>query len=179
MELVKQQILDKGYTLCLENENGCSFINKEIQFCVLILKTFSNEESESWNGLYESLKKEAQYIKKTIAVILHTEEDKEEINRDPYWFAKIFPEQISSIPSVKKDITVNIVPMKDVSDVGDFTFNLFDYYDALATTSYLDFLVNKAQDGCVIKYARIMDWQNVSHVRYITEKLVNDINYEK
>lgn len=179
MEITKQQILDKGYTLLLENEHGCAFYKKDISFCVLILKEYSDKDSSNWDELYEALKKEVMYIKKTLAVILNTDDDKDSVQEDPYYFAKIFQEQISLIPSQKRNITINLLPMQNLNDIGDYYVDPLKDYDGKATSSLLDFLVNKATDNCVIKYPRLLGMEGASHIRYIAEKLVDTINYEK
>jgi hypothetical protein len=177
-EEIKQAILNKDYTLQLETEQGCSFYNNAVEFCVIILKEYTMENHyKEFRELFEDLQKKIAYTKKTIAIILNTDYEKEEVRRDEYYFMKIFEDQIDSIPVKKNEITINIVPMEDINDNGDYLIDPLELYDSIAVIKLVEFVIS-AKDNCVIKYPRGME-KNVMHVRYIVNKMVNKVNYTK
>lgn len=101
---------------------------------------------------------------------VHEDEDrnKEEIERNEYYFLKIFPERICILPkSGNKDIKITFEAMNAENDTGNYTINPFDYFDGLCCSNFLEYL-SRAQDGDVVKYPKII---SPSYFNYWAYKL--------
>lgn len=176
MEQYKQQIIDRGYSIVEESEFGISFVNESAKFCVILLKQYwsqNKHDAEFGHSLHANLKKKFIYAEKcTILVInaLHPEESRtqEEIERDEYFFLKMFPENIQYLPKAEnKSTTINFSPMKSAEDKGDYTVDPFDEFDGKCSGNFLKYL-SQAKDGDVVKYPKIVDNR---FFRYWADKL--------
>lgn len=170
MEKYKQQIIDRCYSVITETEEGITFVNEDVQFCVILLKTYKgDDDKEKGFELHKILKSKFSYAEKcTICVIIDTNEDKEKIQRNEYFYSKIFTDRINILPiKSDKSIKISFSSMKDVFDTGDYTVNAFDYFDGLCCINYMEYL-SKAKNGDIVKYPKIA---NNSYFRYIANKL--------
>lgn len=179
MEKYKQQIIDRGYSVVAETEDGIAFANESASFSVILLKEyFSNHRSDAKAGhdLHRILKEKFWFAEKsTICVIASIHEDegnpKEEIERNEYYFLKIFPEKIHILPQKQnKDIKIVFSPMENEKDTGDYCINPFDNFDGLCSANYLEYL-SRAKDGDVIKYPKIISGMGTSFLNYWAYKL--------
>lgn len=169
MENYKKQITDRGYKVVSETEEGISFVNEDVKFCAILLKKYKEDGNDKEYG--RELKKTLNYSyaeKGTFCIIISTDDDRDKIQRDPYFYVKIFTDKINILP-IKEDksITIIFMPMKDSSDVGDYTVNAFDHFDGLLSASYFEYLTN-AKHGDIVKYPKIID---SSFFRYHANKL--------
>ena len=176
MENYKQQIIDRGYQLVAETEEGYCFVNESTNFCAILLKEYCSEHynnAKSGYELLEILKNKYGFAEKaTICVIVNVTSDenksKESIERDEYFFLKIFPERIHILPiKSNKEVKITFEPMSGENDKGNYTINPFDKFDGLCSSNFLEYL-SKAQDGDIIKYPKIVD---TSFFRYWGQKL--------
>jgi hypothetical protein len=172
MEEFKNKIIDRGYSIVEESEEGIAFVNEDTQFCAILLKFYSDEDYDRRGfKLHDVLKSKFSFAEKcTICIILDSDIDKEKLVRDEYFYCKILPERINILP-IKSDKSVKIIfsPMDNASDVGDYTVNPFEPFDGLCSSNYIEFLSN-AKDGNIVKYPKIV---NNSYFRYLAYKLYN------
>lgn len=164
MDNYKQQILERGYEFVDETEDGSCYVNESVSFCVILLNEyFSRHKTDAKAGheLHQILKNKYHFAEKsTICVIanVHIEEDneKEDIERNEYYFLKIFPERINILPKKQnKEIKIVFEPMLNEKDIGNYFINPFDYFDGLCSVNYLAYL-SEAKDGDIVKYPKII-----------------------
>lgn len=164
MEEYKKQIIERGYELIAETEDGACFANESTSFCVILLKQYHsrcNSDKEAGHDLHKILKDKYQFAEKsTILVIasLHPDEgnSKEEIERNEYFFLKIFPERIHILPQKQnKEIKITFEPMNGENDTGNYHINPFDHFDGLCSANFLGYLT-EAKNGDVVKYPKII-----------------------
>ena len=171
IEKFKQEIMARGYKLISETDKGVSFANEDTQFGVILLKKYTgiHSDEDGSSELHDSLKKLYPFAEKsTVCVMMDAEGDKEKIQRDEYFFSKIFTDRINILPERKdKKKTILFSPMTGITDVGDYTVNPFDYFDGLCVTNYLAFLA-QAKDRAVVKYPKIVDRR---YFVYLAQKL--------
>lgn len=172
MENYKQQIIDRGYKVVAETEDGISFVNEEAQFCAMLLfkyNSLSNLDKDHGHDLHETLKDKYPYANKaTICVIVDYEGDAEKIQRNEYYFSKIFTNRINILPSkVNKGIRIIFEPMVNQCDLGSYTINPFENVDGFACANFYDFLSSVTKD-CVVKYPRCLD---IGYFRWVANKL--------
>ncbi len=171
-EIYKQQILDKGYTVVAETEDGISFVNVEVQTCAMLLFNYDDSDTSTDKDIGIDLHKTltTKYIyanKGTICVIANTTNDRNTILRNQYFFTKISPEHIFILPSkIDKSITITIKPMIDINDLGDHTVNPFEPIDGLTCIGLYRFLSIVTKDS-TIKYPPCIE---PGYFRYITNK---------
>jgi len=172
MEEYKKSIIDRGYKIVSETEDGVSFVNEDIQTCAMLLFKYndlSQFDKDHGHDLHKTLTNKYNYANKsTICVIVEYEGDPETIQRNEYYFSKVFTDRINILPTKSdKSITVTFDPMLNESDSGDYKINPYDFFDGLACSNFYEFLSSITKD-CVVKYPKCLD---ISYFRYITNKL--------
>jgi hypothetical protein len=169
---VRQQITDKGYKIVAETEDGVSFVNEDTQICVMLLNYYddlSNKDKDHGHELHKTLTEKYQYANKcTICVIIDSPSDKEAIQRNEYYFVKIFSDRINIIPSsVNKAIKITFEPMVGACDFGDYTINAFEPIDGLTCANFYSFLSSVTKNS-VVKYPKCI---STSYFRFMAHKL--------
>jgi len=167
----KQQIIDRGYKVVAETEDGISFVNEKLQTCAMLLFKYnqlSNLDKDRGHDLHKTLIDKYSYANKgTICVIVDYEGDVTEIESNEYYFLKIFTNKIHILPSnIDKTITVRFEPMTGADDLGDYTINPFLPVDGVACACFYGFLASVKQN-CVVKYPKSVD---IGYFRWITNK---------
>lgn len=182
-EEAKKNIEDKGYKFIVESEYGMAFANEQTNFCVILLfklemeKLLDIKESRNKRGLslLEELTNKFPFAEKsTIRVILNSDviTNREEVERDIYFFCSILADKIDYLPSkVDKSIVITIDPMANITDTGDYCVDIFQSLDGLAISNFYGFLV-RAKNGDVVKYPRVAD---IKYFRYVANKLYTTI----
>ncbi len=143
---------------------------------VILLKEYNDINKSLAQDLHAELRKSYAYAEKcTICVVINYNGDREELERNEYFFLKIFADKINIIPAKSdKTKTISIVPIKDNSDLTGFFMDPYDHFDGLCIAKYVEFL-STANDGDVFKYPKII---NPSFLRYWAEKLFT-VNFIK
>jgi len=174
MEQYKQQIINKGYELIAETEDGFCFANENTSFGVILLREYSSKnDARAGHKLHEILKNKYSFAEKsTICIIASIEcnedKDREDLERNEYYFLKIFPERINILPEKRnKEIQLTFVPMSNENDVGNYHINPFEKLDGLACVNFLEYLC-KAQNNDIIKYPAAI---NIGFFNYWAYKL--------
>lgn len=149
------------------------------------------EDSE----LREPLEKKYSFATKgTICIFANPPEGKEikDVEDDMYYAMRVWFMHSDCIPHRKEDITINIEPVKTLdaytnlahggwkgstSGVKCHVINPFEEMTGRKAQEYYRFL-NNAKDGDLVMYPRIMDWQQISWLRYIAGKFYK-VNFVK
>jgi len=170
MENLKNKVIDKGYKIITENKRSISLVNESIKYCVILVDQYSEDGDERKDILNLQKELEIKYAfaeKGTILVINEIPDNREEIERNVYFFLRIYSDSLNSIPSkFDKELEIIFSPMIDINDNGDYTINPFELFDGLSINKYLAF-INEAKSGDVVKYPRIYE---THYLRYLTNK---------
>lgn len=164
MEEYKQQIINQGYQMVAETEDGVCFVNEAVNFSVILLKEYysgHDTDAKAGHELHKILKDKYGFAEKsTICIIANVHPDEkrtlEKIQRDEYYFLKVFPEKISILPQTQnKNIKITFSPMTNENDKGNYFINPFEEFDGLCSGSFLEYL-STAKNGDVVKYPKII-----------------------
>jgi hypothetical protein len=171
MEDYKQQIIDRGYKVVAETEDGTSFVNEDVEVCVMLLNYYddlSTKDKDHGHELHKTLTEKYQYANKcTICVIIDSNGDKEAIQRNEYYFVKVFTNRISMLPvKTNKAIKINFIASKNCRDFGNYTINPFEPIDGIACADFYHFLSLVTEDSFV-KYPKCI---SNSYFRWLANK---------
>lgn len=173
LTLYKEQIIQKNYQVFSEVEGAISFNNEDCKTCVILVENYSDLSDELLNSLHEELQTKYNYAEKsTICVILNApEENKLEIARDPYFFLKIFVDDIHILPEyLNKDIVIEFKPAMSAEELnGDYNIDPFLFYEAIACVNFYRFL-STVRENKIVKYPPIISMYGLSWYRYMTNK---------